>query len=304
MVKIWKELERYKGREERCLTAIITTKGCAWRKCTMCSYWLESRNLSGEILKEQIDQIFAKIDTKILKIFTSGSFFDENEVSRDLRLYIVERALERGVEKIIVESRPEFVSEEKLRDFEGIELEVGIGLETADDFIRENCINKGFSFSDFKFAVEKIKASGFRVKCYLLLKPPFLSEREAILDVVDSAKKVSKLVDLISINLTNVQKGTIVEKLWERSLYRPPWLWSAVEAIKRIEGDVEIICDPVAGGKIRGPHNCGKCDREVVSALKLFSLTQDKSLLDLDCDCRVIWRKSLEIEDFSRVPLL
>lgn len=304
MLKIWKEIERYRGREESCLTAIITTKGCAWRKCTMCSYWLESRDLSEERLKEQVDELFAKVDTKLLKIFTSGSFFDDNEVPGYLRRYIVEKALERGVEKIIVESRPEFVSEEKLKDFDGIELEVGIGLETVNDFVRENCINKGFTFSDFMSAVEKIKAFGFRVKCYLLLKPPFLSEREAILDVVNSAKKVSRLVDVISINLTNVQKATVVEKLWERNLYRPPWLWSAVEAIKRIESEAEIICDPVAGGRIRGPHNCGKCDREVASALRLFSLTQDKSVLELDCDCKAVWRKTLEIEDFSRVPLL
>lgn len=304
MLKTWRELERYKGRKESCLTAILTTKGCSWRKCTMCSYWLESKNLKEECLKEQIDMLFAKVDTKLLKIFTSGSFFDENEVPGYLRRYIVERAKEKGVEKIIVESRPEFISEEKLKDFEGIELEVGIGLESADDFVRDNFINKGFKFSDFRSAVEKIKAFGFRVKCYLLLKPPLLSEREAILDVVNSAEKVSKLVDVISINLTNVQKGTIVERLWERNLYRPPWLWSAVEAIKRIESDAEIICDPVAGGKIRGPHNCGKCDREVVSALKIFSLTQDKSVLNIDCDCKIVWRKSLEIEDFSRVPLL
>lgn len=303
MLKVWREVERYKGREELCSTAVITTRGCAWRKCTMCSYWLESKNVSPERLKEQIDQLFARVDTKILKIFTSGSFFDENEVPGYIRRYVVEKALEKGIKKIIVESRPEFVSEEKLKDFEGVELEVGIGLETADDFVREHCINKGFSFSDFVTAAEKIRSFGFRIKCYLLLKPPFLSDKEAIFDVVKSAEKVSKLVDVISINLTNVQKGTIVEKLWERNLYRPPWLWSAVEAIKRIESEAEIICDPVAGGKVRGPHNCGKCDREVVSALRLFSLTQDKSVLELDCDCKIVWKKYLEIESFSRVPL-
>lgn len=304
MLKVWKEVERYRGRKESCLTAILATRGCSWRKCTMCSYWLESRNIGEEGVREQVDQLLAKVDTKLLKIFTSGSFFDENEIPANLRLYIVDKAVEKGVKKIIVESRPEFVSEEKLKDFSRVELEVGIGLETADDFIRENCINKGFTFADFVSAAEKIKAFDFRVKCYLLLKPPFLSEREAIEDVVNSAERISKIVDVVSINLTNIQKGTVAEKLWERKLYRPPWLWSAVEVIKNIESDVEIICDPVAGGKARGPHNCGKCDREVASALKLFSLTQDKSVLDIDCDCKVLWKKTLEIEDFSRVPLI
>ncbi|MEM1578211.1 MAG: archaeosine biosynthesis radical SAM protein RaSEA [Archaeoglobaceae archaeon] len=303
MLKLWRENERFKGKKESCLTAILITKGCRWRKCTMCSYWLESRNVSNEILKEQIDKIFERIDTKLLKIFTSGSFFDENEIPAEIRRYLVEKIEKHGVEKLIVESRPEFITEEKLKDFKNIELEVGIGLESASDFIRLNCINKGFMFSDFLSAAKKIKEMGFRVKCYLLLKPPFLSEREAILDVIISAEKVSGIVDVVSINLTNIQKGTFVEKLWEKNLYRPPWLWSAVEAIKKIESPLEIICDPVAGGKARGPHNCGKCDREVANALRLFSLTQDKSLLELDCECKLFWKKALEIEDFSRVPL-
>jgi len=303
MVKIWREFERFRGKKEPCLTAIITTKGCRWRKCRMCSYWLESRNLGDEAIKEQVNIIFDRIDTKILKIFTSGSFFDEEEIPGHIRKYIAERAREIGLERIIVESRPEFINEEKLSDFEGLELEVGIGLESANDRIREICVNKGFSFPDFLSAAEKIRGMGFRVKCYLLLKPPYLSEMEAIRDVLESIEKVSHIADVVSINLTNVQKGTIVEKLWERKLYRPPWLWSAVEVIKRARGDMEIICDPVAGGKARGPHNCGRCDREFVSALKLFSVTQDRSVLNLDCECRYLWEKYLELEEIARIPL-
>lgn len=302
MVKFWREFEFFEGKKEPCFTAILTTKGCRWRKCRMCSYWLESKNISYGALKGQVDLIFDKVDTKILKIFTSGSFFDEEEIPADLRKYIAEKAREIGLKKIIVESRPEFISEERLEDFRGLELEVGIGLESANDWVREICVNKGFSFSDFLSAAEKIKKMGFRVKCYLLLKPPFLSEMEAILDTLESIERVAGISDVISINLTNIQKGTLLEKLWERGLYRPPWLWSAVEILKRAKEDVVLICDPVAGGKIRGPHNCGRCDREFVSALKLFSATQDKSVLDLNCECRVLWEKYLEIEDLSRIP--
>jgi len=302
MLKFWREKERFHGKVEDCLTVIVTTRGCSWRKCYMCSYWEESRALSEEKLKEQIDQIFEKLgETRILKVFTSGSFLDEREIPALLRSHFLDRCREVGIKKLIIESRPEFVESEKLKEFRGIELEVGIGLETANDFLREKCINKGFTFSDFARAAETIRRESFRVKCYLLLKPPFLSEREAIEDLVDSAEKVREYADVISINLMNIQRGTVVEKLWERGLYRPPWLWSAVEVLKSVNG--EVICDPVAGGKLRGPHNCGRCDREVVSAIKLFSLTQDKSLLELDCECKKIWKKALELEDRSRVPL-
>lgn len=302
MLKLWREKERFKGEAKDCLTAIIKTRGCSWKKCYMCSYWSESRALSDDALKFQIDQIFEKIgDIEILKIFTSGSFLDEREISPELRAYLMDRCRESGIKKLIIESRPEFIEVEKLEDFKGVELEVGIGLETANDFVRELCINKGFNYSDFERSAKILKQEGFRVKCYLLLKPPFLSEKEAIEDIIESAEKVKRYADVISINLMNVQRGTIVERLWERGLYRPPWLWSALEVLKKISA--EVICDPVAGGKIRGPHNCGRCDNEMVRAIKLFSLTQDKNLLEIECRCRKIWLKSLELEDHARVPL-
>lgn len=302
MLKVWKEKERDRGKIEDCITAIITTRGCSWRKCYMCSYWGESRNLSDEFLKKQIDQLVEKLSgVGILKIFTSGSFLDEREISAEIRRYFLDKIREAGVKKLIIESRPEFIAKEKLEDFNGLELEVGIGLETANDFIREQCINKGFNFSDFIKSAKILRDHGFRVKCYLLLKPPFLSESEAIEDVIVSAEKVIDYVDVISVNLMNIQKDTLVEKLWKKSLYRPPWLWSAVEVLKNIS--TEVICDPVAGGKVRGPHNCGKCDRNVVSAIKLFSITQDKNLLEIDCDCKKVWLKSLELEKYSRIPL-
>ena len=228
----------------------------------------------------------------------------DREVSREVRLFLKDMIKKVGTKKLIVESRPEFITEDALEDFREVNLEVGIGLETADDKIRELCINKGFMFSDFVRAAKTLKEFGFRVKAYLLLKPLFLSEYEAIEDVVSSAEKIKDLVDVISINLTNVQKGTLVERLWAAGLYRPPWLWSAVECLRRIS-DIEVISDPVAAGKRRGPHNCGRCDREVASALRKYSLTQNrKYLLNLDCKCKAVWEKILELENFARIPLI
>lgn len=299
MIK-WKERERLDGEVVECTTAIITTRGCSWRKCYMCSYYLESREVNDKELIDQVDEIF-KEKTPIFKIFTSGSFFDEREISEEVRKYVLKRFEESGAEKLIVESRPEHVRDEVLKDFEKINLEVGIGLESADDFVREKFINKGFTFEDFKKAALKLKSYNFRVKAYLLLKPPFMSEREALEDVLKSIEKVKNLVDLISLNLTNVQKGTVVEKLWQSKLYRPPWLWSAVEILKK--SDFEVICDPVAAGKARGPHNCGKCDSLVAKAIRNFSLTQDKKSLEVHCKCLDKWKVSLELENYARIPL-
>ena len=309
-VAVWKEKERLDGEVVDCLTVILRTTGCYWAKkegCRMCGYIQDTEpSVTQQDLLEQFHSALEKPGVPdVVKIFTSGSFFDEREVSEDTRNKIRQKLEELGVKKLIVESRPEFVTEEVLDEFEGgkLQLEVGIGLESASDFVREVLINKGFTFQEFEEAAKLLRRRGFRVKAYLLLKPPFLSEGEAIADVVHSALKIKKLVDVISINPTNVQRGTLVEKLWERKLYRPPWLWSAVEVVRQIRSEgIEVICHPVGRGK-RSPHNCGKCDEEVSRALREFSLYQDTEILDLTCSCKEKWVEAVELERFSRVPL-
>jgi len=311
-VSVWVEKERLNGEIVDCLTVILRTKGCYWARkngCLMCGYISDTDERVGlEELRKQFDYALKKHEKfDVIKIFTSGSFFDDGEIPEEFRKYVYDRIAERGVKKLIVESRPEFINENVAGVLSSQEFitEVGIGLETANDFVRQYCINKGFTFEQFRKAAEILKRYGVRVKVYLLLKPPFLSEREAIEDVVESAKAVKDYADVISLNLTNIPSGTYIEKLWQKGMYRSPWLWSAVETIKRIkELGIEVISDPVAAGKQRSVHNCGKCDSVVASAIRKFSLTQNHEELDgLYCDCVHLWRRVVELEDFSRIPL-
>lgn len=305
-VAIWTEKERFEGIGS-CLTVILRTIGCHWNKCLMCGYSQDAdKRVTAENLQNQFDYAMSKYegDFDIVKIFTSGSFFDEREVPSNVREYIYQKVVDNGVKKLSVESRPEFVTREKLVDQEVV-LEVGIGLETSNDFIREHCINKGFTFEDFEKAASLLKEENVLIKVYLLLKPPFLSEREAINDTISSALHVKEYADMVSVNPTNIPSKTYIEVLWKRGMYRPPWLWSMIEVVNRIrEEGMEVKGDPVAGGKERGPHNCGKCDSEAIRAIRDFSLSQDtEELKGLSCDCIHKWKKALELEDYSRVPL-
>jgi radical SAM enzyme (TIGR01210 family) len=295
-------------RALKSFTVILRTVGCQWRKCTMCGYWHESADVTSADILAQVEHSLRNSpdDDFILKIFTSGSFLDEREIASETRKEIAAMVKKRKIKKLIIETRPEFISAEKIEDLKAVEhLEVAIGLETADDFIRSKYINKGFSFDDYKTAVEIVNANGATVKTYLLLKPPFVSEKRAIEDVVKSAALVSPYSSTISLNLCNVQKYTRLEDLWKRKYYRPPWLWSAVEAIKEIkkrDANVVVMSDPVGAGHIRGPHNCGKCDADIKEAIKKFNITQDLGVLErleeIDCECKEVWHALLKFDDF------
>jgi len=41
-----------------------------------------------------------------------------------------------------------------------------------------------------------------------------------------------------------------------------------------------LIIHPTAGGKVRGAHNCGACDSEVVAAIERYSVSGDIHELD------------------------
>ena len=52
----------------------------------------------------------------------------------------------------------------------------------------------------------------------------------------------------------------------------------------------QVIVHPTAGGKIRGAHNCGKCDKEVVAAIERYSVSSEiDEFSDLSCECQSVW---------------
>jgi len=271
----------------------------------MCGYWQEGAAVTQADVLTQLVEALRKSPSEefILKIFTSGSFFDEREIARETRASIA--AMLKGtpaLQKLIVETRPEFVTLEKLRELQVTEhLELAIGLETANDFIRSWYIKKGFSFDEYRAAANMARACGATVKTYLLLKPPFLSEKEAIDDVIASAELAAPYSSAISLNLCTIQKGTPLEELWRHGYYRPPWLWSAVAAIRAIKSrGIIVLSDPVGAGALRGPHNCGTCDAAISHAIRTFNVTQDPGVLErleaLACTCRAVWAAVVRYE--------
>ncbi|HEX7627790.1 MAG TPA: archaeosine biosynthesis radical SAM protein RaSEA [Candidatus Methanoperedens sp.] len=308
---VWTGKDLLDGKPITALTIIFQTSGCRWNNCTMCGYVYDSARSppSHYDLMKQFEHAMSRCKDEefIVKIFTSGSFLDDSEIGSSTRTEMLSRLKENDrVKKVIAETRPEYVTDEKLSEAcaaLGKKFEVAIGLETSNDVIRKDCINKGFSFSDFTRASEVAGKNGVTVKAYLMQKPPFLSEGIAMNDMINSIKDASPFAGTISMNLCNVQKGTLVDEMFERGDYRPPWLWSAVEALrvgKELSPETVIMSDPVAAGSMRGPHNCGKCDDDVAEAIRIFSVTQDTAVFkNLDCDCKELWKKVIELEDFT-----
>ncbi|MGB1689383.1 MAG: hypothetical protein ACPHDM_01660, partial [Candidatus Poseidoniaceae archaeon] len=70
---------------------------------------------------------------------------------------------------------------------------------------------------------------GLRIKTYLMFKPPFMSEGDALVHGAKWIRDVAERSDEISVNPMNIQKGTVIDRLFRANEYRPPWLWSLVQ---------------------------------------------------------------------------
>ncbi len=311
-VSTWKDKIRINNDIHDCINIILRTKGCSWAKkggCSMCGYLFDA---SSSVTQKQIFSQLKKsikqhdVDNKFyVKIFTSGSFLDNEEITREMRLKIVEELKEKNdFAGLSIESRPEYINKKTITELKNKidDLIVGVGLETSNNEVRKECINKGFSLNDYKKSIDILKKNEAIPKTYLLLKPPFLSEEKAIKDTIISTKKVSKIgSDKISINPCNIQRGTIVNELYKNNEYNPPWLWSLIQVLKETkEVKSDVISHPVAAGKKRGIHNCGECDGKIIEKIKNYSLYQDPSYLNkIKCGCKEQWKTILKNEEKS-----
>jgi hypothetical protein len=315
--RVWIDEDNTPDGVYQSLTIILNTGGCRWARaggCTMCGYVAESvegGSVSHEALMDQIDVCLeheaehADEKSGLIKIYTSGSFLDEREVGAETRRAIAETFGDR--DRIVVESLPDFVDREKLADFteQGLATDVAVGLETATDRVRHDCVNKYFDFADFVAASEEADAAGAGIKAYLLMKPAFLSESEAIEDMKRSVRKCAEYCHTVSMNPCNVQRYTMVDDLHFRGGYRPPWLWSVAEVLRdTADADAIVVSDPVGHGSERGPHNCGECDDRVQKAIKDFDLRQDPSVFEqVSCACEGTWEVVCEEETSYGMPL-
>jgi len=303
---VWKESDMSGGRKVDAMVMIMRTNGCCWVKnggCTMCGY--KEASLGGvteEDLLRQLDQALSRYKGEpFVKIYTSGSFLDDNEVPPSVRARIFEAF--SGCERILFESRPEFITEESLSSVPKT-VTVALGLESSDPEVLRTSVHKGFTPDDIKRVGTLLKSEGYGVRTYLLLKPPFMTEAMAIEDAVRSARFAAPFSDEISINPLNVQRGTCVERLWKRGDFRSPWIWSLIDVFKQLSGTVDcrLMSSPSGGGAARGVHNCGSCDQKALEAVERFSYSQDTGDLEVGCACQDRWRAYMESEELLGTP--
>ena len=298
------------GRGSNRLMIVLKTKGCEYAQktgggCTVCGFINHAeQHITAENMLEQLDFTLASFnlqDVEEIDILTLGSFLNDSEVTPATRVEIIGR-LEKisHLKRVSIESRAEYVTVDKIKQVRAILggnkiLEFAIGLESQDDYLRNKIIKKGLTKKAFENTIVKAGEAGADFLAYLLIKPPHVSEKEAIADAVESAAYVFGTAKKIGVKArvafepVFVCENTHLEKLYLQSQYRLLNLWSVVEVIKNAHefGCLFIGLSDENLSMERMPHSCPECSGKIISAVERFNKSQDISeIRELDCSCK------------------
>lgn len=159
---------------------ILSSGRCGWGQCLFCGWGKKHAQTDYNNLKRKVEaEVTPGLDT--LKVFSSGSFFDDRQFAPEFREWFANLCRERSIKEVIVESRPEFITGPNLAEFSGLNLTVAVGLEVADDAVL-NRLNKGFELADFEIAAQLLKSKGCKVRTYLLVNPPLVDDVKGLVD--------------------------------------------------------------------------------------------------------------------------
>jgi len=162
-------------------TVLLTNRECPWR-CLMCDLWKNTLTDTVPLgaIPAQIDYALQRLPAaRQIKLYNSGSFFDPRAIPPADYPAIAARLAD--FERVIVESHPALVDENclRFRDLLRGRLEVAMGLETVHPEILPR-LNKRMSLDQFSAAAEMLRKNSLDLRVFILVKPPFLGEAEAI----------------------------------------------------------------------------------------------------------------------------
>ena len=308
------------GKSSNRLMIVLKTKGCEYARrtggCKVCGF-LNHADLAiaGKEILHQLDFCLETLDLSAvgeIDILTLGSFLNDSEVDEATRLAIMERLSPiHQVQRISIESRAEYVTIDKIKILkralgENKILEFGIGLESSSDYLRNTVINKGLSKKSFEATIAKVHEAETHLLTYLLIKPPHVSEKEAIKDAVQSAAYVFHTAGKydvparVAFEPVFICENTHLENLYQQAKYRLLNLWSVLEVIKKTHhmGCVFVGLSDENLSMDRMPYSCPKCNGSLLHEIEHFNKTQDVTGINqLDCLCKNQYLERMEKGD-------
>lgn len=148
-------MERYSRILEKDKREIVLLKSrpCIWGKCSFCDY-IEDNDIDQNENKKINDEVLNKITGQygVLEVINSGSFFELPDETIE-RIYKI--IGEKKIKRLYIEAHYLYKKKIKaLREKFKIEIIVKTGIETFNDEMRNNVLNKNIHFDKIEEILE------------------------------------------------------------------------------------------------------------------------------------------------------
>ncbi|MEO5369594.1 MAG: hypothetical protein H7833_05905 [Magnetococcus sp. DMHC-1] len=247
----------------------LSCGGCEYRKrdhfklgCFYCGFYTGSIDCPKTRLESIVINQFRKgillgresNGFDVIEFLNDGSFLNDDEMPEEAKKDLFRTIGKmKHIKRVLIESTPEYIINGEaeiiqrlldLRDDQS--LEIGVGFESNDDFVRKYCLNRSDNDrNDFSKSLETInkinkennKNGDINVVACIIVKPPFLKEKESIDDVFNSFKAISELrkkhgvLIIPKLEPTIVSEGTLQNLLFQNNEYKPVSGWSILEIL-------------------------------------------------------------------------
>lgn len=270
-------------------TILLTNRECPFR-CLMCDLWqntLDDATPPGAI-PHQIAHAMERIGSvRQIKLYNAGSFFDPGAIPPDDYEAIID--LLRPFERVIVECHPSLIGPACARFAEQINgrLEVAMGLETVHPTVLAR-LNKRMTVESFTQAAKFLHDHAIDLRTFILVRPPFLSEREGVewakrsLDVALTEAKAT----VCALIPTRAGNGAM-EVLQVGGLFAMPRL-SSLEAVHQY--GLAAVQTAAPGARIFSDvwdverfYTCAACSPKRAARLSEMNHTQQPIFPDAPC---------------------
>jgi len=234
---------------------VLGTGRCSYAEtggCSMCGFGeSERRNVSENEINDAFD--FAREhndkypDHAVFNINANGSFFNEKELLPARRKSVwakIKTYKDQNPEKKVIfvtESRFEDINEEKLIEMRkelgnDIPIEIGFGVESTNELIREAIVGKGLD-PEWEEKLELLKKYKMDSALHIMFGLPFLDKREQISDSVSTIKdclSATEDFDRILMMVMNRKPGTLIDALMKKDEYQLPTISMVAETVIRL----------------------------------------------------------------------
>lgn len=233
------------------LTLVLAASECPW-KCVMCDLWKHTLSSPTPLraIPTQISKVLDQVRPKHhdwIKLYNSGSFFDRKSIPTPDHNLIAN--LVSGFSRVIVENHPRLCGP-KIASFQqtvGTQLEVALGVESVQPGLLRR-LNKGMDRTDVERAIRFLHSQQISTRAFVLIRPPWNLETEAIRWTQLSMKHLFHL-GVRHISLIPVRSGNgLMEVLKQRGEFAPPSIssveylldWGVAE-VSRVGGMSTVI---------------------------------------------------------------